>query len=369
VLTATLTQRALNRALLERQLLLRRATMPVLDALEHLVGMQAQAPLSPYVGLWSRLEGFRADALAEGIATREAVRAMTMLRGTIHLVTAGDSLAIRPILQPVLERAFRTSPFARNVIGLDMDQLLAAGREHLEHRPLTIAELATLLGKRWPDRDAVSLSYAVRYLSPLVQVPPRGIWGETGPARLANLESWLGRPLATETSPDALVRRYLAAYGPATVADISTWSWLTGVREVVERLRPTLRTFRDERGRELFDVPDAPLPDPDTPAPVRYLPEYDNALLSHSDRARIVPKGRKVPLPPGNGGAMGTFLVDGIMRGTWRIGRDAGLATLLVEPDASLTTPDRAALEQEGMALLRFVAPDADHAVRFARPP
>jgi hypothetical protein len=151
VVTAILTRRALNRALLERRLLLRRATMPVHDALEHLVGMQAQAPLSPYVGLWSRLEGFRFDALAERIAAREAVRAMTMLRGTIHLVTAGDSLAIRPILQPVLERAFRASPFARNVIGLDMDELLAAGQEHLDQRPMTIAELATLLGERWPD--------------------------------------------------------------------------------------------------------------------------------------------------------------------------------------------------------------------------
>lgn len=358
-MTQVLSQRALNQALLERQLLLRRETMSVDDALECLVGMQAQAPLAPYVGLWSRLDAFRTEELSRRVTDRRAVRAAAMLRATIHLHTARDALGLRPVLQPMLERTFRSSPFARNVAGLDMAELLAAGRQALEDQPLTVAGLSRRLGERWPDRDAASLAYAVRFLVPLVQVPPRGVWGANGPAALATLESWVGRPLAPDPTPDAFVLRYLAAYGPATVADIATWSWLTGLREVVERLRPALRVFRDERGRELFDVPDGPLPDPELPVPVRYLPEYDNAILSHADRTRIVPEGRKVPLPPGNGGAIGTFLVDGFLRGTWRVERRDAVATLIVEPDTALAPAERVDLEEEGEALIEFAASES----------
>lgn len=371
-MTAVLGERALNRALLERQWLLRRRAASEDDALDHLVGMQSQAPLAPYVGLWSRLEGYRPDGLSDRMLDRRAVRATAMLRGTIHLFAAGDALALRPVLQPMLERTFRGSPFRANVDGLDLPELLSAGREELEREPLTIAALAQRLGTRWPDRDPVSLSYAIRYLVlvPLVQVTPRGVWGATRPARLTTLESWVGASIGSARAPEPFVLRYLAAYGPASVADITTWSWLTGLGEVVERLRPNLRTFRDEAGRELFDVPDGDLPDPDLPAPPRFLPEYDNALLSHQDRTRIVPKGRKVPLPPGNGAAIGTFLVDGLLRGTWRIERRDDAATLLIAPDRALVPEDQAAVEFEGDALLRFVAVDAsDRALRFAGVP
>jgi hypothetical protein len=330
--TTVLSRRALNRALLERQMLLGRRTASVDEALEHLVGMQAQAPLAPYVGLWSRLEGFRPNDLSELVVDRHAVRATAMLRGTIHLLTAQDALALRPVLQQVLERAFRSSPFAQNVDGLDLAEVLAVGREALEAHPQTVAVLARRLGEKWPDRDPASLSYAVRYLLPLVQIPPRGVWGATGQATLATLESWVGRPLATVADPDVFVLRYLAAYGPASVADIGTWSWLTGLREVVERLRPNLRTFRDDQGRELFDVPGGAQPDADVPAPVRFLPEYDNVLLSHSDRTRIVPRGRKVPLPPGNG-ADRHVLVDGFLRG-----RGGSTATVM-PPDRGARQP------------------------------
>jgi hypothetical protein len=348
--------RALNRALLERQSLLRRVNLPVEDALRELVGMQAQAPLAPYVGLWSRIDGFETAALSEQLTDRRAVRAMAMLRGTIHLFDADDSLALRPVLQPVLERALQSTPFARNLVGLDLERVVATGRELLDVEPLTVADLGRQLGQHWPERDAVSLSYAVRYLAPLVQVPPRGIWGMNAPARLANLDTWLDRPLGPAVEPDEWVIRYLRAFGPATVADIATWSWLTGLREVVERLRPGLRTFRDDRGRELFDVVDGSLPDPEMPAPVRFLPEYDNALLSHADRTRIVPPGRRVPLPPGNGAATGTVLVDGYLRGTWTIVREKGSADLVVEPDSPLSDADRDAVEGEGAALLGFAA-------------
>src|SRR6266545_63301 len=249
----TLGPRALNRATLDRQLLLRRAANSVRDAVEHLVGMQAQAPLAPYVGLWSRLRDFRADGLAGLIVSRRAVRA-PLMRATVHLVTARDALALRPLVRPAHARTFAQA-FGRDLAGLDREALLAAARDLLDEAPRTRAELGRLLAGRFPGRDPASLAYAVSLLLPVVQVPPRGVWGTTGPAALAPLESWLGRPVDAD-----------------------------------------------------------PAPDPDTPAPVRFLPEYDNLLLSHADRTRVNPDRRPVPLPPGNGASFGTVLVDGVFR-------------------------------------------------------
>jgi hypothetical protein len=348
-----LDRRTLNRALLQRQMLLHRPKLPAAEALERLVGMQAQSPNSPYVGLWARVEGFVPGDLARLINERRAVRT-SLMRTTIHLVTARDCLRLRPVFQPLLERRlYAGSPFGRQLEGIDMDELVSFGRALLEERPRTVAALGGLLGERWPDRDPTSLAYAIRHLVPLVQVPPRGIWGAKGPAAWTPVEAWLGRSLRSDPCPDQVIRRYLAAFGPASVADIQAWSWLTRLREVVERLRPRLRTFRDEHGRELFDISDGPMPDPDTPVSPRFLPEYDNALLSHADRTRIIAAAHRDRVF-----TRGSLLVDGFARGAWKIIRERGAVTLLVEPFESLPRGTRPEVIEEGMQLLDFVAAD-----------
>jgi hypothetical protein len=345
-------RRALNRALLARQLLLERAPLSALDAIEHLVGMQAQVPNSPYVGLWTRLASFRPGDLAEAIEDRRAVR-LALQRSTIHLVSARDCLALRPLLQPVLERGLNGT-FGRRLAGLDRAALASAGRALVEERPRTFGALGTLLREQWPDRDPAALANAVRAMVPLVQVPPRGVWGASLQATHTSAEAWLGRPLEPGPSPDEVIRRYLAAFGPATVADVQTWSGLTVLGAATERLRPELLSFRDERGRELFDLPGAPRPDPDTPAPPRFLPEYDNLLLSHADRARVIADGYGERIF-----TRGAFVIDGFVRGAWKIARTRARAILTVEPFEPVSAPDRAALADEGARLLAFAAGEA----------
>jgi hypothetical protein len=261
------------------------------------------------------------------------------------------------------------SPFGRKVAGMDVEALLAAGHALLEEKPRTISDLRRLLGEQWPDRDASSLAYTIRYLLPLVQIPPRGIWGASGQPVWTTVEAWLEQPPSNALTVDALVLRYLAAFGPASVSDVQTWSWLTGVRDVMERVRPQLRVFRDEQGRELFDLPDAPRPDPETPAPVRFLPEFDNALLSHADRTRIVSDADRRRFGViATRRTFGTVLVDGFVRAMWRIDREGDQAALLVTPlGTALAAADRAAVSDEGVELLRLLAPDAVPDVRFAK--
>ena len=308
-----------------------RADCSAEQMLQHLVGMQSQAPLAPYVGLWTRVVNFRADELSALMIERRAVRA-SLMRATIHLVTAADFLQLWPVLEPVSERGLWTgSPFGRRVPREIVDDLLAFVRNLLREAPRTRAELRRLIGQRWPKLDADAMAYAAQYLLPIVQVTPRGVWGQTKAPTWADAESWIGTRMSTGVAPDDLVLRYLGAFGPASVQDVQVWSGLTRLSEVADRLGSRVRRFRDEDGRVLLDGPDAPRPSADIPAPIRFLPEYDNLLLSHANRTRVVPEQRIVPLWPGNGGNRGTVLVDGFWRANWGIVPDGGQAHLDIE--------------------------------------
>jgi hypothetical protein len=345
-----LSLRALNRSLLERQGLLRRSDRSPAETIEHLVGMQAQMPRDPYVGLWTRLTDFRPEQLSQLITGRRAVRA-SLMRGTIHLATGRDALTLRQFVQPVFERAFSSSPWGKNVDGVDLAALVDAGRSLVEERPRSRAQLAPLLEERFPGHDPLSLSYAITFLLPLVQVPPRGEWGKTGQATWTTLDSWMGRQLAARSSPTKLVMRYLIAFGPASPADMRTWSGVAGLTAVFERMRPRLRTFRTEQGRELFDVPGAPFPDPETRAPTRFLPEYDNVLLSHVDRSRVVSAFPREPRF-----WKGSVLVDGFVRGSWKMEVQRDDATLLIDPLVRrLTKREISTVTAEGLRLLAFL--------------
>ncbi|MFI5975331.1 winged helix DNA-binding domain-containing protein [Streptomyces sp. NPDC051452] len=350
--------RALNRATLDRQLLLRRSERSALDAVRHLLGLQAQNVEPPYHALAARLDGFAPERLSTLMAGREVARIVT-LRSTLHTHTADDCLALRTFVQPARTREL--AAFRAGLTGVDLDRLAALGRELVETEPRTMAQLRRTLGAEWPAADPQALAVAARCLLPLVQVTPRGMWGVSGQVALTTAEHWLGRPAGPAPAPESVVRRYLAAFGPASVRDMQTWAGLTRLRDTFERLRPELLTFRDPRGTELFDLPDAPRPDPATPAPPRFLPEYDNLLLAHADRTRVVPAAHRGRNRQGNQ-AHRTLLVDGFLAGLWRLDG----ATLVIEPFGKLTGAQREEVAEEGQRMLRVLRPEAAHDIRFA---
>ncbi|MGV9884981.1 winged helix DNA-binding domain-containing protein [Streptomyces sp. NPDC003006] len=459
--------RALNRATLDRQLLLRRSRdLSVKDAVAHLVGLQAQNVKPPYYALAARLEDFEPAGLSALLEARELVRMVTM-RSTIHLHTADDARTLRPFVQDALEREL--SVFRDGLVGVDLRELAGIAREAVEAEPRTMRQLREVLLVRWPGADPQSLAIAARCVLPLVQVTPRGLWRRSGQVALTTVEQWLGRgdsagslseppsappsaragvrtltptpgvrgdaaespselaseragvrtltpasdargdaaeppsespseppplPVSARTAvptqtptltptltptpaptptptptpaPDAAVLRYLAAFGPASVKDMQTWSRLTRMREVFERLRPRLRTFRDESGVELFDLPDAPRPDADTPAPPRFLPEYDNLLLAHADRSRVVPAEYKGRTWKGNY-AYCVFLLDGFLAGVWRLEEDAkgGGAVLTIEPFGKPGRAEREELTREAERMLtRIAETSSSYDIRF----
>jgi hypothetical protein len=349
-----LNTRALNRATLARQLLLDHADMPVLDAVAHLCGLQAQEPQEPFVGLWSRLRAFDPTALSDLLTERRVVRTHLMRR-TVHLVTAEDVLAWRArhdamLLQRVL------GVYRRELDGVDLAELAAAGREVMaDDEPRSMSELARALAERWPAPGPRALGEVlIAALVPVVQMPPRGLWRTKGGARYGLLSSWLGRemdspaPDGADLVGEALVRRYLAAFGPAATADLRAWSGLAGLPAAVAAIREELVTFRDERGRELLDLPDAPRPDPDTPAPVRFLPAFDNAILGYQDRSRIIDDAHRGLSVAGER----VVLVDGRVAATWNVKE----GTVIVTPLDRLSQAGRTAVAEQGRELASFLS-------------
>jgi hypothetical protein len=387
-MAAVLHLRDLNRALLSRQLLLERHALPVADpaaraarviqTVEHLGGLQAQAPFPPYYGLVSRLGGFVPEDLAGLITAREVVR-IALMRGTIHLVSARDCLPLRRLVQPVIERGMRGA-FGRQLAGLDPAGLAAAGRALVEAAPLTFSELGQQLAGRWPRNPPAALAQGVRAYVPLVQVPPRAVWGQAGQSRHTSAEHWLGLPAepypvrpASPAELAGMVTRFLGAFGPATIRDIQAWSGLTGLKAVVAELRPSLVTFAGEDGTELFDLPDAPRPGAGAPAPVRLVAEFDNLLLSHADRSRVISAGNTKRLFTINGVIPGAVLIDGFVAGMWRLASGRTRTTLGIElfgpdgelPPGELPAGDRDGLIAEAERVLVFCAPETAHDIRF----
>nr|WP_246425244.1 winged helix DNA-binding domain-containing protein [Streptomonospora nanhaiensis] len=356
--------RALNRATLARQLLLDRADMPVADAVAHLCGLQAQEPQEPFTGLWSRLRAFDPAALSEALLERDVVR-MHLMRRTVHLVTAADALAWRTRHGAMLRQRV-LGVYRREFDGVDLDALAKAGRELLaDGEPRTMAETAAALAERWPEPTRRALGeMVVAALVPVAQIPPRGLWRTKAGVRNVLLASWLGRepdppaPEGTDPVGADLVRRYLAAFGPAASADLRAWCGLAGLPAAVAAVRGELVSFRDERGRELLDLPGAPRPDPAVPAPVRFLPAFDNALLGYHDRGRIVDDAHRGLSVEG----ARVVLVDGRVAATWTAAQD----TVEVAPLRRLSRAEGAAVAEEGAALAAFLSAGASDRVRIA---
>jgi hypothetical protein len=354
----TLTLREINRATLARQMLLERHTLSVPKAIERLAGLQAQAPAAPYIGLWTRLFDFRRADLTRLLLRHKVVKA-TMMRATLHLVTAADYLRLRPAVQPALTQAVHAL-LGRQSETIDVNAVVEAGRAFLHDEPRTFVALRSHLAEFDPQHGPHELTYVVRTHLPLVQVPTGGEWGFRTSPSFIDAETWLGKPIPTAGNLRDLLWSYLRAFGPATVSDFQTWSGMAKAREAIEEHKPLLCTYRDEKGAELLDLPELKLPDADTPAPVRFLPEYDNLLLSHAKRTRILADThrKRVYLPALR--VASTFLVDGFVHGAWKIERTGEVATLRIEPFEPLSKADRVALEDEGERLVRFVAKDVE---------
>ena len=333
------------------------------ETLQHLVGLQGQVPRVPHLALWDRLQDYDPAEL-DGLMTSRAVVRTQLMRTTIHTVTTADALALRPLLQPVLDRTFAGTAWGQRLRGQDLGPLVAEAAELLAARPMGRAELQRALAERHPGLDAEAVVFGVSYWVPWVQPPPRGLWSTSSAAVMVPVATWLGA--GAPGSLDDVVLRYLAAFGPASVRDVQAWCGLTRLREVVDRLGPRLRRFRTEDGAELVDVPDAPLPHPDTPAPVRYLAEYDNVVLSHADRSRVVADGDHVLLPGGTGGWTGTVLVDGLLRATWAARREGDATALTVRPSGPLSSAERAEVLAEGERLLAFLAAGREYRLGFS---
>jgi hypothetical protein len=316
--------------------------------------MQAQEPRPPFVGLWSRVADFTPSQLLEPLRSGALVRG-PLFRATLHLVRAEDWATFRPPIAPMLNRAL--SVLGERGTGIDIEAVGASARGLLAQAPRTSAQLRELLHAAHPEHDARALGYAVRTAVPLRMVATEDPLGFPRDAQLA-----LAEPEPPLGTPADLVLRYLAAFGPASVADAQEWSGLRGLAAVFAALREQLVTFTDERGRELFDLPGSPRPPAEVPAPVRYVPDFDNLMLAHSDRTRVIADEHRRHLTTKNLRVNAIALHDGEACASWSVKRTTKLATLELAPFAKLPKAALAELEAEALALLAATEPAAKRA-------
>ncbi|MEV0296746.1 winged helix DNA-binding domain-containing protein [Nocardia sp. NPDC050710] len=362
-----LSNRVLNRTLLARQHLLERSALTVPEMCDHLIGLQAQDVPPPFIGLWSRIADFDPMTVSDGLDDRSLVR-ITLMRGTIHLVTPSDALRIAPHIQPELEKVpFRKGFNYGAMVGLDPDEVRERGEAVLGDEPMSAAEMRARAAELYPDRDAGAVLQTWLYQLPVLQTPPRGKWKDNSRPVWSRVQPWLGAPLEPGYALAELLVRYLRAFGPATTMDMQTWSKFTGIKQAVDSLGDRVRTYTDERGRTLYDVADAELADPDLPAPVRLLGWYDNAVLSHQDRTRIVPDGDAPPLRA-FATAVAPVLIDGYLAGLYKIFPKATVARLRISPTRAWSAAERREVEAEAHALLEFLEGDREPRVEIVEP-
>lgn len=323
--------------------------MPVLAAVGRLVGLQAQAANAPYLGLWTRLSDFDLADLTDRMTDRSVVRS-SVLRGTQHLVRADDFWWLRPLVEPALKRG-RQAAFGRQTASVDLDELAEHVRELLAGQTVTRPRLGAELAERWPDVDPLALAWSAQCLVPVVHPPPSGTWRRGGATPFTLASDWLGEEPAAH-GPDELVRRYLAAFGPATVADVQLWSGVRGLGEVVERMSLV------SLGEGLYDLPDMTY-ESDVDVPVRLLPEFDNLMVAYADRTRLMPDEYRKRVCVGSM-VFATVLVDGTVRGTWRLALGKDTATLTITSFERLPGAAVAEVEAEAVRLLEFAAADLD---------
>jgi hypothetical protein len=356
MMTATrrLTLREVNRATLARQHLLERATMPALAMVEHLVGLQAQAPNPPFIGLWTRIADLDFDEVSQLVLDRRAVRILTM-RGTVHLLSAEDALGLQPHCRPVFDREFKAVRGKKlAAVGIDRNAVRDRAEALIRTRPYTARELSEIITAEhpdWPEDVREHVAAVPRVSLPLVQIPPRGVWGESGTPTYQLIDDWLGRPAEPMPMED-VVRRYLAAFGPATVRDLQQWCGLTRLKAVVDGIADELVEFEGPVGEKLFDLPEAPRPEADVPAPVRILPEFDNLLVSYADRTRVITDERRKAMSTLNGMVPGTVLVDGMVAALAKTQRVKNVARLRIMPLERLSRAVKGEIEVEGAAML-----------------
>ena len=336
-----LTPRRLNRTLLQRQHLLARVPGSVDELTRHLVGLQAQENLPPFLSLAARLTDLDPHEVTRGLEARTLVRLLT-LRGTVHLHVADDALALGSFTRPAREREVRASPTIGTAREVDRAAFAAELSAVLSEGPLPLRRLGEALAERFPEHTPGQLGQLARATAPLVQLPPRGTWQGSGGVVYQYVHRWLGRP-EVDADVEDVVRRYLRAFGPASAADVTTWSGVTRLGPVVRAMDDLVR-HQDDSGRVLIDVPEAEPADEDVPAPVRLLGRYDNLWLSHAGRDRVTEPGKRRAWMGVNGAEAAAVLVDGCLEGLWRVvdGR-----VRVLELFRSLSRGERSGLDEE----------------------